>query len=260
MAESVLNEQGSKLKPPAGGRSRHRRDLKRNTGLILSVVMIALTAYVLNLQEHNSRILAHSTDMVLTSSTQQSADYRAYVRKYNETKVQLEETTRKLEEVNRQLDTVSAQLTLTKGLLSQTKNMLVQAQTENARLKEDISSIDTQQENIPQLEARITALKDKNTQVTSELDDLKSQLRAFEADFANMEEGKSLIALFQSKIKLVKSRMRYLKQEASFARIAAQKERDRLEAINGNSGYLVRDGQIKKTNGRSFAIDVKIVQ
>ncbi len=259
MAESVLNEKGSKLKPHEGSRYSHRKDLKRNTGLILSVVMIALTAYVLNLQEHNSHILAHSTDMALTSSAQQSADYRAYVRKYKETKVQLEETTRKLEEVNRQLDTVSAELTLTKGMLSQTRNMLTQAQTENARLKEDISSIDTQQENIPQLESRITALKEKNTQVTSELDGLKNQLRAFEADFANMEEGKSLITLFQSKIKLVKSRMRYLKQEAYFARIAAQKERDRAEAINGNNGYLVRDGQIKKTNGKPFAIDVKII-
>jgi len=260
VAESVLNEQESKLNPSTDDGRQSKARLKRTTGLILSVVMIALTVYVLNLQEHNSRILAHSTDLALTSSARQSADYRTYVRKYNETKVQLEETTRKLEEVNRQLDTVSTELTLTKGMLSQTRNMLTQAQTENARLKEDISSINTQQENIPQLEARITALKEKNAQVTAELDGLKNQLRAFEADFANMQEGKSLIALFQSKIKLVKSRMRYLKQEAYFARIAAQKERDRVQAINGNSGYLVRDGQIKKTNGKSFAIDVKIMQ
>ena len=81
------------------------------------------------------------------------------------------------------------------------------------------------------------------------------------AEFSNLEEGRSLIVLFQNKINLVKSRMRYLKQEAFFARVAAQKEKDRLAVLNGNSGFVVRNGQAQNPNGtkKSFAIDVKIV-
>ncbi len=87
-------------------------------------------------------------------------------------------------------------------------------------------------------------------------------MRAFEADFSNLEEGQSLIVLFQNKIKLVKSRMHYLKQEAFFTRVAAQKEKDRLAVLNGNSGFIMRNGQLQNPNGtkKSFAIDVKIVQ
>ena len=92
--------------------------------------------------------------------------------------------------------------------------------------------------------------------------DLKSQLRAFEADFSNLEEGQSLIVLFQNKIKFVKSRMHYLKQEAYFTKMAAQKEKDRLGLLNGNNGFIVRGGQLQNPSStkKSFAIDVKIVQ
>ena len=113
--------------------------------------------------------------------------------------------------------------------------------------------------NVPELEAQISTLKRKNVQVGSELENLKKELRAFEADFSNLEEGRSLITLFQSKIKLVKSRMRYLKQEAYFAKVAAQKERDRLEAIAGNNGFLVKGGQLHKQDNQKGFVDVKIV-
>ena len=105
-------------------------------------------------------------------------------------------------------------------------------------------------------------MKEKDSQVTLQLSDLKNQLRAFDADFSNPQEGHSLIILFQNKINLVKSHMRYLKQEAFFAKIAAQKEKDRLATLNGNSGFVLRNGQVQNPIGtnKSFAIDVKIVQ
>lgn len=105
-------------------------------------------------------------------------------------------------------------------------------------------------------------MKAKNTQAATELTDLKGQLHAFQADFSTVEEGRSLITLFQSKIKLVKSRMRYLEQEAYFAKIAAQKERDRLAVLNGNNGFVLRNGMAQKPNSsnKTFSIDVKMVQ
>ena len=87
--------------------------------------MIALTVYVLNLQNQNFNILSKSTDLALIASDHATANYRTYVGKYKETKIELDETTRKLEEVNHQLDQVTAELATTKGMLSQTQGMLL---------------------------------------------------------------------------------------------------------------------------------------
>ncbi len=266
MAETLLNQQESKLEPGADTQ-RQNNHLKRIAGIILSIIMIALTGYVLNLQNQNSNILSKSTDLALTASDHAAGNYRTYVGKYKETKIELDETTRKLEEVNRQLDQVTAELATTKGMLSQTQGMLSQAQDENTKLKQELQGLDNLRnsenvQNLGELQDKIKALKDKDSQVSGQLADLKSQLRAFDAEFSNPEEGQSLILLFQNKISLVKSRLRYLKQEAFFTKVAAQKEKDRLAGLNGNSGFVVRNGQAQKPEGtnKSFAIDVKIVQ
>jgi chromosome segregation ATPase len=266
VAETVLNQQESRL--DAGtDTQRQNRHLKRIAGIILSLIMIVLTGYVLNLQNQNSKILSKSTDIALSASDQATGNYRTYVGKYKETKIELDETTRKLEEVNRQLDQVTAELATTKGMLTQTQGMLTQAQDENTKLKQELQGLDDLRssenvQNIGELQNKIQALKDKDSQVSLQLADLRTQLRAFDAEFSKPEEGRSLIVLFQNKINLVKSHMRYLKQEAFFTKVAAQKEKDRLAALNGNSGFIVRDGKVQNPDGtkKSFAIDVKIVQ
>lgn len=265
MAESVLNQPEQKI--AAGGDVREQSArLKRIIGIILSAVLFGLTLFVLNLSHRNAQTYELATGLVLTAADQGASNYRSYVAQYKETKIQLEETTRKLEEVNRQLDAVTAELTTTKGMLTQTQDMLAQAQAENARLKDEIMGIDPSQraENAPtvveDLKQKIADLKEKNVEVSGQLAQLKEQLRAFEADFGNLDEGRTLISLFQNKIKLVKSRMNYLKQEAHFAKIAAQKEKDRIAALNGNNGYVIKNGQTQKAGNKAFNIDVKIVQ
>ena len=56
--------------------------------------------------------------------------------------------------------------------------------------------------------------------------------------------------------------MNYLKHQAYLARIAAQQEKDRLAVLNGNSGFILRNGKLQNPDGtkKTFAIDVKIVQ
>jgi len=262
VAETVLNQQEQKSAPVDG--QKQNAFLKKTVGLILSAVMIGLTVYIFSLQKQNYNVLSHTNELFAVSSSRQAANYRSYVAQYKDTKQQLEETTKKLEAVQKELDRVTAQLAATRGMLSDTQTMLSQAQTENSKLKSEIQDLDTLRStenvnNIPELEAKINTLKEKNAEVTSELGSLKSELRTFQAEFSNREEGRPLIILFQNKIKLVKSRMRHLQQEAYLARAAAQKERDRLAALNGNSGYLVKDGQAKKPAAKRYAIDVKIV-
>ncbi|MBF0489951.1 MAG: hypothetical protein HQL15_04960 [Candidatus Omnitrophica bacterium] len=269
MAESVLNQEeqrtDSKRNHLEGELPFYKN--KRIIGLILSVLMIGLTGYVLKLQNDNAQLLNQSTDLVLNAGVSQASNYRSYVKQYKDTKIQLEETTRKLEAVTKELNDVTVELTTTKGLLAQTQVMLAQANSENTKLKEDIQSLDGLKtaegvQNVADLESRVAALKAKNIETTKELGDLKVQLRAFQADFSTLNEGRSLISLFQNKIKLVKSRMRYLEQEAYFAKIAAQKERDRVALLNGNNGFLTHGGELQKPKGvnKSFSVDVKMVQ
>lgn len=265
MAETVLNQQEQKVSNSIEDQNPNIR-LKKIIGVLLCLVMAALTAYVFNIQNQNYHILSSSAELDRVSSSHQAANYRAYVRQYKDAKIQLDETTNKLAAVKNELDQVSADLATNKNMLSETQSVLTEAQSENAKLKEEIQAVDALRsaenvKDLPELEAKIRSLKEKNEQVNAELGDLKKELRVFQADFANMEEGKSLITLFRSKITLVKTRMSYLKQEAYFAKIAAQKEKDRLAAQRGNNGFLLLGGQTNKSgNAQGFSIDVKIVQ
>ena len=146
--------------------------------------MIVLTIYVLNLQNQNSNILSNSADIALIANEHAAVNYRTYVLRYKQTKIQLDETTRKLEEVNRQLDQVTAELTATKGMLTQTQGMLVSAQEENLKLKQELQGLDDLRnsenvQNVNDLEDKIKALKDKDSQISSQLTDLKSSAEGF---------------------------------------------------------------------------------
>lgn len=264
MAETVLNEREQKNNN-INDRQHQNNTLKKIIGGILTVIMLCLTFYVLNLQNQSYSTLNESNDISSVANANQAANYRAYVKQYKETKLELDETVLKLAQVQQDLDRVSGELATAKSMLSQTEDLLASAQQENSKLKADIQELEALRtaenvNNIGELETKINSLKKKNVEVSEQLNSVKSQMRAFEADFNNMDEGKSLLTLFQNKIKLVKSRMRYLKQEAYFAKIAAQKEKDRIEALTGNSGFLVKDGAQQNGNGsKGFAIDVKIV-
>jgi len=266
VAETVLNQQEPKLESKVETQ-RQNIYLKRIVGVVLSLVMIVLTVYVLNLQHQNYNILSQSTEMALTATDHATGNYRTYIGKYKETKIELDETTRKLEEVNRQLDQVTAELATTKNMLAQTQGLLVSAQDENVKLKQELTGLDNLRnsenvQNMGELQDKIKVLKDRDSQVSTQLADLKTQLRVFDGEFSNIPEGRSLIILFRNKINLVKSRMRNLNQEAFLTRIAAQKEKDRLAVLNGNTGFILRNGQVQNPNGtkKTFAIDVKIVQ
>lgn len=206
-------------------------------------------------------------DIALTASGHESTNYRTYVGKYKETKVELDETTHKLEAVQNQLNQVSDELIMTKNLLAQTQGSLSDAEAENAKLTQELQGLDQLRAaegvaSVDQLQGKIKSLKDKDTRISLQLEDLKGQLRAYQAEFSNPAEGRSLIKLFRNKIRMVKNRIRYLDQEAFEARVVAQKEKDRLAALNGNNGFVVRNGQVQNPEGtkKTFAIDVKLVQ
>ena len=119
-----------------------------------------------------------------------------------------------------------------------------------------------------ELEKQVALLNEKNAQFASELSSLKDQMRSFEGDIKSVDEGKAMITLFHNRVKLVKTKMTYLKREAQFARIAAQKERDRLLALKGNKGFLMKNGEAIKedktaqpaSGDKKVNIDVSFVE
>lgn len=265
MAETVLNPETQKpeLKTKTIDPQNPNTRLKKILGIILLVVMFAMAVYIIIQSKENYTTLSQTTKLSDVSSVHQAANYRSYVTQYKDTKQQLEETTHKLELVKSELDKTAAELAAVKGMLSDTQTMLSQTQSENLKLRQELEGFSTPENvrNMPDLEAKINALKAKNAEVASELSSVNNELRAFQGDFSNLEEGRSLLELFRSKIALVKSRMRYLKQEAYFARVASQKEKDRIASLNGNNGFLTKGGQPQKpANGKNFAIDVKVLQ
>ena len=266
MAETVLNQQEPKLDPSVDTQ-RQNLFLKKIVGIILSIVMVVMTVYVLNLLNHNYNTLSKSMDVALSASDHATSNYRTYMGKFRETRVELDETTHKLVIVNGQLTQVSSELSTAKGALAQTQGMLTEAQDENTNLKQELQGLDDLQnsenvKSIGELGAKIKSLKNRDVQISHQLVYLTNQLRVYSTEFSNTDAGKSLIALFQKKIRLVKTRMSRIKQEAFLARVEAQKQKDRLAALNGNSGFVVRNGQVQNPTGakKSFAIDVKIVQ
>lgn len=266
MAETLVKQEESKLHAVIDAKQENLK-LQRIIGLILSGIMIVLAAYVLRLQHQNYVLLSQTSDIAMTANDFANSNYRAYVGRYKATKIQLDETTHKLEVVNNQLNEVTSELDATHNLLSQTQGMLASAQDENSRLKQELQGLEglRSQENVQnlnELQDKIQTLKDRDFQISTQLADLKSQLKAFNAEFTKPDEGSSLITLFQNKIRLVKTRMSFLRQEAFVARIAAQKEKDRLASLNGNDGFIVRDGHLlnPEATKKSFAIDVKLVQ
>lgn len=266
MAETLLNQQ--ETKPDTGTNPNAINiNLKRALGIILSIIMIVLTGYVLNLQHQNYKVLANSMSIALSATDHATGNYRTYVGRYKETKVELDETVHKLQVVTTQLNQVTDELAAAKSMLSQTQGMLITAQQENLKLKEELQGLENLRtsenvQNVDQLQAQIKSLKDRDSQISLQLTDLKNQQRIYESDFSSLAQGQSLIKLFKNKIRAVKEHMRYLKQEAYNIKVAAQKEKDRLASLNGNNGYMVHNGKLMGPNGtkKSFAIDVKIVQ
>ena len=235
-------------------------------GVVLSLALIGIAVYVLEIMNTNFHTVTATRDMALQAAYQQTQNYNTYVAKYTVTKTELDITTEKLAQVTLALDQVTAEFNSAKTLLAETQGLLNEAQAENTKLKDTLNTLEAAGVQIPQTEKTealggvITSLKEENTKYSQQIDSLKNELKAFEIQLSNMKEGKELLALYRLKIKEIKTKMGALKHEAYYAKIASQKERDHLESMAGNLGYIIKEGKSLASEKKTFGIDVKIVQ
>lgn len=242
------------------------RKVRNTVGLLLTVVMLGLTVYVLYIQSENYRTMELTSNIALNSNDKQAENYRYYVKQYSTAQAQLDETQARLSKMTMELELVSKELDSTRNMLSQTESLLAQAQQENQVLKGDpqamanLQKVFGNQANVAAAK-NIDTLKKQNDSYGEELAKMRGELDSYQASFADIKAGKSVIAELKEKIRSVKDRMRQLKRDAVIAREAAQKERDRQLYALGNNGYVTKDGEPQMVNKgkKTVDIDVKFV-
>ena len=134
------------------------------------------------------------------------------------------------------------QVSLTKTYaeeLTNTRNQLVEAQANLEQAKSEISQLNDKNN---EFQKTIAQLDEKNTQLSHELTVVQERLRFLEGDVKSLDEARALIAEYKGKFRLVKTKIRAFNHEVFEAKVAAQKEKDRIAILMGNNGYLTRDG------------------
>lgn len=126
------------------------------------------------------------------------------------------------------------ELGLTRESLLKTEAIVKDLKAENEVLREKIKLLDQ----LSTLEAEISRLKEKNALLVNQLS-LPQEKRV-----RTIKEAQDLIKEYKAKLKEVKRTKRHFELEAYQQQKETQRERDRINLMNGNNGYAVRDGEI----------------
>ncbi len=232
---------------------------KKTWRLISSIVIGILVVASIVLWVLNYRTLETITQMSDKTATTQAVNTRYYMNEFKVTKIALDETTIKLEETTRELEAANAELSTTRTELSSVQQL-------NDQFRTDIQSLERYKAKAmakgEALETMINSFKKKNKEMDIQLQTVRKELSTFQPEIGDANEGRSKVALFKNHIRMVKKNMGALKKQALQLKIAAQKERDRLESLYGNGGFMVKEGQNKSITSfdqKKVEINVKFI-
>ena len=220
--------------------------------LLLSVVSFVM--FVMNF-----RILQAATVLTEKNSAAEAKNFRYYFGEYKTTKVALDETNQKLLDLTKVLEQANNDLTQTRGELTSVQQI-------NDQLKANIVMLERYKAKAAEkgeaLESMLLSFKNKNREMDLELQGVRKELAVFQPDISDTQEGRTKVQMFKRHIHMVKQNMTILRRKANEAREVVQKEHDRLEAVYGNGGFMVKGGQDKSVNSygqKHFDIDVKFI-
>lgn len=242
--------------------------MEKALSVSLTGIIVALTGWSIwysvqiyaGLNDSNQQFIQVS-DKQATLTTTFQALYKETQVKLAVAEVELETTRGILESMTRDLESTKAILTETESMLSLERNNVSQ----NAALR-------------AQLQAKIADLETQNKILSQEMAGLRDEIRFYEGNVQNIEEGKLFLMTYKDRVKLVKERVKVFKSEAEQIRRRALRERDRILMELGNNGYLVKNGAAVKVDtqkynavsnaktletlspDRSFDVNVKIVE
>ena len=223
--------------------------------IIVAIVLGALTVYTLVLWYFNYRTLQSALVASENAADEQARNFRHYVQEYRTTKIALDVSNQKVIDLTQALQAANAELTTARGELSSVQGL-------NDQLKDSIRSLETYKVKAmakgEALETMINAFKKKNKQLDADLQMVRKELAGFQPDILDTKEGREKVLRFKNQIKLVKKNMVILKEQAQAMKIAAQQQRDRLESLYGNNGYIMKDGKDQSLKRQSAKVDIKV--
>ncbi|MBF0620140.1 MAG: hypothetical protein HQL19_08235 [Candidatus Omnitrophica bacterium] len=230
---------------------------KKITGIVLLVIMGVMTVYMLIVWVFNYKTLEKAVDVLDKTAVSQAQNVRYYSNEYKVTKVKLDETTAKLVQITAELEAANAEL-------STARQEVASLQQVNDQIKADIQTLEHFKAKAlskgEALENMIMVFKKKNKELDIQLQGVRKELAVFQPEIGDLNEGKAKIQNFKDHINMVKRNMHGIKVKAWEAKVSAQKERDRVEELYGNNGYLVKNGKDQSVviNGKKIDIRVEL--
>jgi chromosome segregation ATPase len=229
---------------------------KNNLRRALWVVATLLTIASLGMLIWNYYTLEQTTVFMEKNSAEQAKNFSYVVGEYKTTKVGLDEANQKLVQLTKELEAANADLSGTRTELSSIQKVNDQMKVDIAVLERFKAKALAQGE---ALEAMIDSFKRKNKDLDMELQGVRKELALFQPDINDLSEGRTKVQRFKDHIRMVRMNMHGIKVKAYEVKVAAQQERDRVEAIYGNAGFLVKDGENKAVNRfREKVVDIQV--
>jgi chromosome segregation ATPase len=223
--------------------------------MIVAIALGILTLYTLVIWYFNYRTLQEVVTAAESAAQEQAKNFRHYVQEYRITKIALDEANQKVMELTLELQSANAELSTTRGELSSVQGL-------NDQLKENIRVLETYKTKAlakgEALETMINAFKKKNKQLDADLQMVRKELSSFQPEISDTKQGKEKIRRFKNQMVLVKRNMVILKEQAQIMKIAAQQQRDRLEMLYGNNGYMMKDGRNQSLKRQTAQVDIKV--
>jgi chromosome segregation ATPase len=223
--------------------------------IIVAIALGALTVYTLVLWYSNYNTLERALVTTERAADDQAKNFRHYIQQYRIVKTALDEANQKIYDLTVALQAANAELFTTRGELSSVQSL-------NDQLKESIAVLETYKVKAmakgEALETMINAFKKKNKQLDADLQMVRKELSGFKPDILDTKEGREKVLRFKNQIRLVKKNMVILKEEAQAMKVAAQQQRDRLEVLYGNNGYMMKDGKNQSLKRESAKVDIKV--
>lgn len=162
-------------------------------------------------------------------------------------------------------ENLNQQIFQAKDQLRRTKTLLSSVEAENTQLRQKIELMGQMSD----LEATIAGLKERNAQIEMQMREMQQKqasLKETPATAKTIAQAKAWIKEYMQKIRQFKGRIQEIRQEERTERIAAQQEQDRVATLNGNQGFLVRDGKqampegAKPVIGKTVNVEVRFVE
>jgi chromosome segregation ATPase len=216
--------------------------------IVVAVALSALTIYTLVIWYFNYRTLQEVVTVVEKAADEQSKNFRHYVQEYRIAAQKVADLTIELQAANTELATARNELSTVQGLNDQLKDSIKILETYKVKAMAKGEALETM----------INAFKKKNKQLDADLQLVRKELSSFQPDIADTQEGREKVLRFKNQIKLVKKNMGILNVQAEEMRVAAQKERDRLETLYGNNGYMMKDGKNQSIKRQKAQVDIKV--